>query len=710
MNDGIDAFSFEQILVGRVNGSGLTFQSNFGSNLHITAPLVSSFKDQAVLTTDISGDGGYVYSVGGMAAGSEGRQSADVHFSGFVNAGYDLSELGLDSGDYMWGTGTSSTAPIVSGVVALMLEASENNIFGNELGWRDVQEILAITGKHTGSGLGKAASGNEHRPWTVNGSDMVNGAGLHHSDDYGFGIIDAHAAVRLAETWGMTHTSSNQKTVELSKNLSSSFSYGKPVSVEFTVSSGQSLDLDVAQLAFTLRHDDVRELQITLVSPDGTKSVLIDTPGLTSGDTYKFHEKTNFDWQATSRAFWGEESAGTWTVIVEDMVDNGNGGAVSELTLMLQGDTASDNDTYYFTDDWRLMKAYTGKLAVIGDGAGTDAINAAALMEGVMIDLRPGQTSLIGGEAAFKVAAGAVITSAIGTDQADRLIGSARADTLYGMQGDDNLNGDAGNDTLIGGAGNDVLVGKAGADRMEGGDGNDQLWAGAGDDMADIVLGGRGNDTLGGGSGNDLLVGGSGTDLIFGSIGDDTIWVGDENSQSETTSNTAWGGDGNDRIHGGAGADTLAGGKGDDTLIGGDGNDIFYGGKGDDNDTGRNDVIEGGAGNDTIYGGVGADDLDGGTGNDQLWGGLGNDTLTGGGGDDTFVFQSGTGSDTITDFKTADDILDLAGTSAAITTTAALKAAASSVSGGITIDLGGGDSLTLKGLTMGDLDDVVFAG
>ncbi|WP_308912086.1 proprotein convertase P-domain-containing protein, partial [Pseudokordiimonas caeni] len=363
-------------------------------------PLVSSFRDQFVLTADKPGNGGAIYSVGGSAADWEGRLSADKEFSSFIDAGYDLAALGLDDGNYMWGNGTSSTAPMVSGVVALMLEASENNIFGNELGWRDVQEILAITGRHTGSGLGDGISGNEHRPWTVNGSDMVNGTGLHHSTDYGFGMVDAHAAVRLAETWGMAHTSGNQKTVEITKDLGEkTFSYGKAITTTFNVSSSGALDLDVAQLAFTLRHDDARELQITLISPSGTKSVIIDTPGLTSSQDFSYLKPIDFYWISTSRAFWGEESAGTWTVIVEDMVDNGNGGAVSELTLMLQGDTASNNDTYYFTDDWRLMKSYTGKFAVIGDALGTDAINAAALMEGAQIDLRPGQTSLIGGEA-----------------------------------------------------------------------------------------------------------------------------------------------------------------------------------------------------------------------------------------------------------------------------------------------------------------------
>jgi Ca2+-binding RTX toxin-like protein len=44
-----------------------------------------------------------------------------------------------------------------------------------------------------------------------------------------------------------------------------------------------------------------------------------------------------------------------------------------------------------------------------------------------------------------------------------------------------------------------------------------------------------------------------------------------------------------------------------------------------------------------------------------LRGGLGNDTLTGGNGGDVFVFASGDGTDTITDFKLSNDKIGLTG-------------------------------------------------
>ena len=64
---------------------------------------------------------------------------------------------------------------------------------------------------------------------------------------------------------------------------------------------------------------------------------------------------------------------------------------------------------------------------------------------------------------------------------------------------------------------------------------------------------------------------------------------------------------------------------------------------------GGDDVLSGGAGDDTIYGQGGED---------TITGGAGDDTLSGGDGDDIFVFQDGSGADTVTDFDLGDDDSD----------------------------------------------------
>jgi Ca2+-binding RTX toxin-like protein len=93
------------------------------------------------------------------------------------------------------------------------------------------------------------------------------------------------------------------------------------------------------------------------------------------------------------------------------------------------------------------------------------------------------------------------------------------------------------------------------------------------------------------------------------------------------------------------GKDNLDGGKGNDILKGGGGNDKLVGGTG--------------SGKDTLYGGGGNDTLKGGGGRDVLRGDKGDDTLDGGGGADRFVFKRGDGSDTINNFNTSQDLIQI---------------------------------------------------
>jgi len=141
-----------------------------------------------------------------------------------------------------------------------------------------------------------------------------------------------------------------------------------------------------------------------------------------------------------------------------------------------------------------------------------------------------------------------------------------------------------------------------------------------------------GTVTVNGSSFSNLIAGGQRADAISGSSNAD--WIN--------------GDDGADSIDGLAGDDSLLGGAGNDSLFGGSGNDSLLGG-------GGNDSLLGGAGDDSLLGGGGDDSLLGGAGNDFLIGGLGADTLTGGNGNDRFQWLSGDGTDTITDFTTAND-------------------------------------------------------
>ncbi len=153
-----------------------------------------------------------------------------------------------------------------------------------------------------------------------------------------------------------------------------------------------------------------------------------------------------------------------------------------------------------------------------------------------------------------------------------------------------------------------------------------------------------------------------------------------------------------DTIAGGGGNNIIYGMEGDDTLRGEGGHDSIFGGEGADR-------LEGGAGHDLLMGGEGDDTLIGGEGDDMLVGGEGDDTLTGGDGADTFVFGEDSGDDTITDFDTAQDKINLRSFSQTITwdvlSTKITTVLENGVVVGLKIDLSdwGGGTITLEGIT-----------
>lgn len=240
---------------------------------------------------------------------------------------------------------------------------------------------------------------------------------------------------------------------------------------------------------------------------------------------------------------------------------------------------------------------------------------------------------------------------------------------------------------------------KTTGDGLAGGHGNDSVYGGAGNDT---IFGGQGVSDAG--DGGDLLMGGKGGDLIYANAGDDTVYG---------AYSTATNGDGADTIYGGFGADKIYGNLGNDSLIGGgalsdpnEGNDSISGGYGNDTilGNGGNDTLSGGPGDDRIYGGFGNDSMDGGTGKDYFIAGPGSDTMMGGGGQNVFEFSNGAGNDTISDFTVSDTIriadnIDGSGIHTAVQFLAHMV-----ISGGnavITFD--SGDSLTLTGVTQGEI-------
>ncbi|MCP4772525.1 MAG: hypothetical protein GY879_14055 [Planctomycetes bacterium] len=89
-----------------------------------------------------------------------------------------------------------------------------------------------------------------------------------------------------------------------------------------------------------------------------------------------------------------------------------------------------------------------------------------------------------------------------------------------------------------------------------------------------------------------------------------------------------------------------------------------------------------------------------------LDGGEGNDTLYGGEGNDSFVFDPDFGNDTIKDFQTSADIIELNGLD--VSSFEELQGYFTQRESGLLIDFGDGNWITLKGVNKGDLTEDDF--
>ncbi len=364
-----------------------------------------------------------------LAGPASGVKSTDLVGSAGYNSG----------GDYVTKSGTSYAAPAVAGVAALMLEANP------DLGFRDVQEIFSLS-----SQFGDPNDVN----WMINGADDWNGGGRHVSDELGFGTLDAYNAVRLAETWDVVSTYDNMVSATVSSGTVGQILDRNTVSHTITVAD-QGVEVEHVVLTLNLSHLRVGELTVTLTSPDGTTSLLINKPGGGAAYASTFID----EFELTSVQYWGEDTAGDWTVTVTDSDYNGSDssqhtGLWSSYDLTFLGSAGTEDDLYVYTSEYEGFGTVAAR-QTLNDTAGYDTLNLATIADGVTIDLTPGAANTLRSNP-FLIGTGTVIEKAYGGDGADTFTGNAADNALFGMRGDDELVGGGGNDLLDGGDGYDT--------------------------------------------------------------------------------------------------------------------------------------------------------------------------------------------------------------------------------------------------------------
>ncbi len=294
-----DATTPYTVVIGALNADGLSSSySSPGSNIWVSAPggeygwsspssASSVAKEPAMLTTDFIGCS---Y---GMKTGSKDHNSFDAGQSPNTNCAHTSTM-----------NGTSSATPVTSGAIALILSANP------ALTWRDVKYILAKTADQVDASV----AAQSHPSTSLNLSGHVyeqawvtNAAGYHFHNWYGFGRVNVDKAVQMAKNY-----SSNLGTLQDlnwkydSGTLGVKVPAGSATGVSKTLSVSENYSVEAVQVKVTAK-SCIGNLGIELTSPSGTKSIVMNINSLLQDSSIDAHT-------FLSNAFYGESSAGTWTM------------------------------------------------------------------------------------------------------------------------------------------------------------------------------------------------------------------------------------------------------------------------------------------------------------------------------------------------------------------------------------------------------------
>ena len=383
---------------------GVAIYSTPGANVLITAP---GSHPSNIVTTDRQGAEGY-----NTLPGTAGD---------YTNT------------DESYFSGTSTAAPVASGVVALMLEANSG------LGYRDVQEILAYSAK-------RATFLDREHDKAFNGARDWNGGALLVSHNFGFGHIDAHAAVRLAESWSKVSTVSNlviedgqvaqhELKAEAGEQATTIASFAAHHSVEQMV------------VSISLETDRLEAVKLELISPDETRSWLLHTPApyVDDEDGEVLPLPAELDFILSTVLHWGEDLAGDWTLRLSNAE---NGTTVHLKDWSIQAHTTGQpgsNGVQIFTDEFARF-AEEDASRILLDAKNGSTLNAAPVTADVVFDLAGGPSWI--GDTEIRVSDPSGFQNLVSGDGNDTLIGNDADNILMAGRGYNHVDGGAGLDVM----------------------------------------------------------------------------------------------------------------------------------------------------------------------------------------------------------------------------------------------------------------------
>lgn len=214
-------------------------------------------------------------------------------------------------------TGTSASAPLAAGIIALALEKNP------KLTWRDVNHLVVHSANW--------APLKRDQDW------RMNGIGLHVNEKFGFGLLDSERLVSLADPIRFRtvppKVECQGKIYSNVKNLR----WDQPLSLEIPSDGCQGTQneiryLEHIQVVLTIEYSRRGDLVIFMVTPMGTRTCLLPVRSEDSSDEgFK-------RWAFMSTHAWGEDPRGTWTLEIKDGGESrSNTGALKDWQLVLHG-------------------------------------------------------------------------------------------------------------------------------------------------------------------------------------------------------------------------------------------------------------------------------------------------------------------------------------------------------------------------------------
>ena len=199
--------------------------------------------------------------------------------------------------------GTSSAAPVVSGVAALVRSANPR------LTWRDVKLVLATSARqndpaNSGWEEGAQEYGSETERYSYN-------------PEYGFGVVDAKAAVDLAESWTNLPPmeTARVRSGEMELTIPDASDGAAPTTVSSSLTLGPEVGFtEFVEVHIHFDHPSFRDLEVELHSPAGTVSKL----AVPNEDISDDELRTRF--RFGSARHLGEDPSGEWALMLTDRV------------------------------------------------------------------------------------------------------------------------------------------------------------------------------------------------------------------------------------------------------------------------------------------------------------------------------------------------------------------------------------------------------